>query len=397
MLFRTVMMGKTLTRYIIREISLPFVFTLLVLTFVLLMGRILQLMDLMVNKGVSVIDILRLIIYLIPTFLVITVPVSLLIAILIGLGRLSRDNEITVLKSAGVGLYQFIPPLAIVSVLATVITALMAFTFVPLGYTSSQKLLYEIAAKGAGIGIKEKVFNDFNGLILYAEKIPVSGTSMEKIFIVDKRFTEEQTTIIAERGYLLSNPSSAVLTVQLQNGSAHSVEKDLTTYKKLDFDTYSINIDVTPSLTHTDRKKSAIEMSFGELRKAMRDADRKDAHYREYIIELHKKFTMPFSCLLFGLLGVPLGIVKSRTAKSYGFVVGLCTIMVYYILSLSGEALGETGRIPAALGTWTPSLLFAVSGTILFFQAARERNPFSRVEQFFRSALHRVRRHERSR
>ncbi len=94
-------MRRLINRYILREIAVPFCMILFVLTFVLLMGKILQVMDLMINKGIGFVEIALLILFLIPSFLVFTIPVSLLIAILIGLGRLSGDNEWTVLKMSG--------------------------------------------------------------------------------------------------------------------------------------------------------------------------------------------------------------------------------------------------------------------------------------------------------
>lgn len=105
-------MRRLINRYIFREIAVPFGMILFVLTFVLLMGKILQLMDLMINKGVAVADIALLMLYLIPSFLAFTIPISLLIAILIGLGRLSGDNEWTIMKMSGVSLYQLSVPVA---------------------------------------------------------------------------------------------------------------------------------------------------------------------------------------------------------------------------------------------------------------------------------------------
>jgi lipopolysaccharide export system permease protein len=90
-------MHRLINRYILKEIAITFCMIVFVLTFVLIMGRILQLMDLMINKGVSFKTIAQLTFFLMPSFLIFSIPISLLIAILIGLGRLSGDNEITIL------------------------------------------------------------------------------------------------------------------------------------------------------------------------------------------------------------------------------------------------------------------------------------------------------------
>jgi len=140
-------------RYLCREIF----YLLLILTFVLLMGRILQLMDLMINKGVGFPDILRLILFLLPPFLAITVPIALLVGILIGLGRLSRENEILVMKSAGISLYQLVPSVALLSLAAFALTLLLQFYIVPVVNSAGRLLLVDLARQKAGIGIKEKV------------------------------------------------------------------------------------------------------------------------------------------------------------------------------------------------------------------------------------------------
>ena len=162
-------MFKIINRYILKEISIPFFLTLFVFTFILLMGKILQLMDLMVNKGVSFIDISKLILFLMPSFLVFTIPTAFLISILIGLGRLSGDNEITVFKASGISLYQLLFPIAVASLIAFIMTAVITFFLVPHSNYATRNLLFDIARQKASIGIKEKVFNDdFKDLVLYA-------------------------------------------------------------------------------------------------------------------------------------------------------------------------------------------------------------------------------------
>src|SRR5574340_130436 len=179
-------MFKTLNRYILKEIAIPFSMVLFVLTFVLLMGKILQLMDMMVNKGVGFPDIARLVLYLSPSFLVFTMPVSLLIAILMGLGRLSGDNEITVLKASGISLYRLSHPVAMLTLVALVLTTVIGFSLVPYGNFATKNLLFKLASQKASLGIREKVFNDdFRGILLYAEKIPASGDFMEGVFVYD--------------------------------------------------------------------------------------------------------------------------------------------------------------------------------------------------------------------
>ena len=124
-------MRKIISRYIFKEIAFPFIIILFVLTFVLLMGKILQIMDLMVNKGISTFAIAKLIAFLLPSFLMFTIPIALLIAILIAMGRLSADNEITVLKSSGVSLAQLYHPVAVASLITFALTIIIGYFLVP--------------------------------------------------------------------------------------------------------------------------------------------------------------------------------------------------------------------------------------------------------------------------
>ena len=369
-------MNRVINRYILREIALPSLMILFILTFVLLMGRILQLMDLMINRGINGTDIAKLVLYLMPSFLIITIPVSLLISILIGLGRLSRDSEIIVLKSSGLSLYQLMPPIAFFSLCAFLITAITGFFLVPYGNFATRNLLFDIARQKASIGIKERVFNDdFAGLLLYAEEIPPHEDYMKGVFICDSRTLKEPTTIIAQKAYLVSDPQSMRVTLRLKDGSIHTANKDLATYKMIDFSSYDINLDLSASIGGRDRvpAKDSREMSLPELIRKSRVPGLEKTALKELIIEVHKKFTMPFACIVFGIIGIPLGISKHRSGKSRGFVIGLIVIMIYYVLQIGGEALGETGILSPALGAWTSNVILGITGVYLLIVAADEK------------------------
>jgi lipopolysaccharide export system permease protein len=380
-------MARIINRYIFREIAVPFGMTLFILTFVLLMGKIVQLVSLMVNRGVGLLDVTRLILYLMPSFLVYTIPVSLLVAILIGLGRLSGDNEITVLKSAGQSLYQLALPVAVFSAAAFLLTAAVTFHLVPSGNSAAKKLVYQVAQQRASLGLKEKVFvDDFRGILIYADRIHNKNEYLEGVIISDNRITGEPSTIFARRAYLLADPVRMVIILRLYQGSTHSVSLDLTNYRKLDFEFYDVTLDVEAALTAAAAEKSSTEMTAGELLARIRKAGLDPAALRELAIELNKKMTIPVSCLCFGLLGVPLGIRAHRSVRSRGVTIGFLIALAYYLILMGGEALAELGRIHPAVGTWTPNVLFGALGIALFYLAARER-PFPvprRIEEAIR-------------
>ena len=388
-------MRRILNLYILREISLPFVMVLFILTFVLLMGRILQLMDLLVNKGVGFLDISKFIVLLMPSFLMFTIPMSLLVAILIGLGRLSGDNEITVMKASGISLYQLSRPIAVAAVIAFISTSIITLFLVPQSNYATKIHLYNVSKQKASIGIREKVFVDyFKGLLIYAEKIPLDGAFMEGVLIADTRLTDEPNTIIAKKAYLISDPRELTVTLRLENGSTHTVDPDLQNYRKMDFAVYDVNLDIGSSLFDEKKlkEKSSGEMTVLELRERLGKSGLEKQHLREVAIELNKKLSMPMSCLILGLLGVPLGIRTQRSAKSWSISIAFALVVLYYMLQLGGEALVQTGQVTPFIGTWVPNLVFGLAGVILFSMTAKETS--WRPHFFWNIVSRRTKKHE---
>ena len=367
-------MRKIINRYIFREIASSFIIILFILTFVLLMGKILQIMDLMINKGISVFTIAKLILFLLPSFMLFTIPIALLIAILIAMGRLSADNEITALKTSGISLMQIYYPVAIVSLITFIITIIVGYFLVPQSNFATKRLLFTIAQQNANIGIKEKVFNsDFKGFLLYAENIPVDKNYMEGVIVSDNRIIGEQNTILAKKAFLVSDPESMTVKLKLENGSIHTVSSDLKNYRKIDFDSYDIKLDLSTALANLDESsKSSTEMTMTELLEKMKNPGMDKTAIRELAIEVHKKFSIPLSCIFFGLLALPLGIKSHRAVKSRSFAVGIIVVSLYYLLRIGGEALAETGHISTEIGVWTPNIFFALLGVYLFYMANRE-------------------------
>jgi len=367
-------MRKIINRYIFKEIAFPFIIILFVLTFVLLMGKILQIMDLIINKGVSVFLIVKIIIFLLPSFMLFTIPIALLIAILIAMGRLSADNEITALKNAGVSLLQMYYPVAIVSLITFILTIFISYFLVPHSNFATKRLIFNIAQQNASIGIKEKVFNaDFKDFLIYAERIPVNQNYLEGVIVSDNRMIGEQNTILAKKAFLVSNPESMTVKLRLEEGSIHAVSSDLKHYRKIDFKSYEINVDLSTALANLDNaSKSSTEMTMTELLERMKKPGLDKAAVRELAIEVHKKISMPLSCIFFGLLALPLGIRSHRSVKSRGFAVGLIVVSLYYLLRIGGEALVETGYLSPEIGVWIPNLIFALAGIFLLYTANRE-------------------------
>jgi len=367
-------MRKIIDRYIFKEIAFPFVIILFVLTFVLLMGKILQIMDLFINKDVSFFSIAKIFIFLLPSFMLFTIPIALLISILIAIGRLSSDNEITALKTSGISLMQMYYPVAIASLITFIFTIIISYFIVPQSNFATKRLLFNVLQQNASIGIKEKVFNDdFKGFLIYAEKISANKNYMEGVVVSDKRIIGEQNTIFAKKAFLVSDPESMIVKLKLEDGSIHTVSSNLKNYRKIDFKSYDIKLDLSAALANFDESaKSSKDMTLSELLKEMKKPGINEKENRELAVEVHKKFSIPLSCIFFGIIALPLGIRSHRSVKSRGFAVGLIVVIFYYLLRIGGEALAEIGYLSIAIGVWTPNILFALIGICLFYITYRE-------------------------
>ncbi len=368
-------MGPTLRRYFLREVAAPFLFGIGVFTFVLLTARMLKLVELVVNRSVPILAIAKLFAYILPTFLEVTVPMALLLSVLLSFGRLSADSEIVALKTSGLSLYQMVVPVIAFSLAVTFLALLLAVYARPWGNSNLKASLYEIAKTRASAGLKERVFNDdFAGLVIYVEHIEPPGDKLGGILIADGRDPNQRNTVLAKTGFLVGNEAAHSVTLRLLDGSIHTFLPGEKRYHKTDFTTYDVSLNLAVALARfSQREKDAQEMTLAELRQAIAERYAADRPAYTELVELHRKFSLPFACLVFGLIGVPLGVQPVRAVRARSFSVSLAVIFAYYLMLTAGEAMAEKGHVPAAIALWVPNLVFGALGLILFVATARER------------------------
>ena len=376
-------MGPTLQRYFLREVAVPFFYGIGVFTFILLIARMLKLVELVVNRGVPLIEIGKLFAYILPTFLEVTVPMALLLAVLLAFGRLSSDSEIIALKTSGISLYQMTVPVLLFTAAVYVLSLGVSVYTRPWGNARLKASLYAIAKTRASAGLRERVFNDdFAGLVIYVERIEPPGEQLTGILIADNRDPNQRNTVLAKRGVLVSEEAAQNVTLRLLDGTIHTSMSGDRSYHKTDFTVYDVSLNLSAALERfSGREKDAKEMSIEELRAAIAAKTAAGRPTNTERIELHRKFSLPFACLVFGLIGIPLGLHPVRAVKSRGFSVSLALIFSYYLLLTAGEAIAIKGVLSAAIALWIPNAVFGAVGLVLFASAAGEirLSPVSRL------------------
>jgi lipopolysaccharide export system permease protein len=370
-------MKKTMFFYIFREVLHVFLISLLIFTIVLLMDKILKLIEWIVSRGASITLILKLLLYISPSFLVFTIPMALLVAILFSFGRLSSDNEVTAFKASGISLYQLYVPVGVFSVGAYLVSALLVFYGLPWGNRGVYEVFFQMAQSKATLEIQERVFNDaFDGLILYVDKVPTYGEKLEGILIYDERQKGRYDTVFAREGFVVNNPNTQEVMLKLMRGDIHRFEPNRNLFQKIRFESYDLKLELASAMkAFSGRKLKDKEMSIEEMKSRIDKMRQKGLDTSTEEMEIHKRYAIPFVCLIFGLMGVPLGIQHRRSGRSNGFVFSLLIILAYYVSLTAAEVFVADHALPPVLASWFPNFMFGTLAIYLMIKAGRE-SPF---------------------
>ncbi len=363
-------------RYLFTELVPPFAINLAFFTFIFLTSRILDITNLVVNHGVGLLQVLLVIVYTIPYFMVFVIPMAVMMAVLLTFLRLSGDNEIMALKAGGVNVTALLPPVVVFCLLGGLLTAFMSIYGQPWGRSSAKQLVVRIAASSIDIGLKERQFNDtFDGIVLYVSQVDTQTRTLRDVFIENQQDDKLASTVVAPRGQLLRAADGLTWRLRLFDGTIHQVDLQEFRANAIRFDTYDLTLSLVQMLEPQKRpSKHRREMNLAELRQYIREHQAaRDAGYFNALMRFHKMFSIPFACLVLGFLAMPLGMQAKRVSKSYGLGLGLVFFMLYYMLLSAGSVFGESGRLPPIAAVWMPNLVMAAVGVFLFVRMAQER------------------------
>lgn len=373
-------------RYILRGLIPPFLVNLLFLTMIFLMTKVVKITKLIVNYNVSPGTIGLILVYSIPHFLVFVLPMSVMLAILLTLMRMSGDNEITALKSGGVGLYRLLPPAILLAVVGCLATLFMTVYGMPQGKLTIKKLTYQMLAANTDLGFKARTFNNqFQGVTLYVNEMNLQDKKLKGVFIEDRRNPRAVSTIVAPEGLLLKDSEGQAARLRLYNGMINQVEREKRSANAIYFTTYDINLVNMAQKMKMWRSssKDEDEMTLTELKAHIFKVRETPEKYYEALIELHQKFSVPAACLALGLLAIPLGVELKSTRRSAGLGMGMFIFILYYVLMTAGRVFGQMGLYHPAVGLWAPNILVGIGGTIMLIRTANEKPTY--FVQFFKT------------
>ena len=442
---------NTLNKYLIKQSFIPFVLSVGVITTVLFLQFLMRAIDRFLGKGLDVVIILEYLYLNLAWIIALSVPMSLLISSVMTYGRMSQENEITALKSAGVNLFSIIKPaLWFGSIVGFLLCLFNNFILPDMNY-NARLLARDIYQKKPELTIEPGYFVDMIPQYTIIVK-ELDGNEFKDVKIFSKNTQSEQTTIYAERGSLESK--DGIITVNLQDGEIHEIDlENYDHYRKIKFGTHQIIISMndlllnrTSESNRTDREmkvpamiekirqnkisieqiKQRIEtvkqdigiapntqMSLAniidEIETLKQDASPKIEETRDYnknipvsdyeekekvrslnnnarqfqneftlienyeknnnkfLVEIHKKFTLAVACILFTLVGAPLGILVRKGGITIASALSIAFFLIYYILLIWGEQLADRALLDPAIGSWMPNVILFIVGLIILF------------------------------
>jgi len=427
---------KILYRYVLREHVGPFFFGLAVIMFILVMDFILEVLNMIIGKGLNAFVILQVFVLNLAWMLALAIPMAVLVAALMAFGRLSQDNEITALKASGVSIYRLVLPALAASVIVAAGMAFFNDRALPELNHHARLLMTDIHQKRPTWNLKENVFiDDVPGYNILIKKIDPQSSDVRGVTIYDLKNRRMPRTIIAENGQVEFTPDGNTLVFRLFNGEVHEAdEKEPQRYRRISFDRQTIYIhDVGSRLIRsqsdyrTDREKTSAQMLadvreseaavlgasqkmrevatmawekvvrggqsedtlaaetivldnlinenqtfLNEILASKQDTKNKKRLINSLMVEVHKKFALAAACVVFVLIGAPLGIMARKGGVAVGVGLSLGFFVLYWAFLIGGEELADRQIIPAFWAMWSANILIGAAGIYILVKSAKE-------------------------
>lgn len=407
---------RILTRYLLRAHLAPFLFALITLTSLLFVNNIARRFPDMAGKGLPMSVILEIMGLSLPHIVALTLPMAVLVAVLYAFSQLTADNEVTALKAGGVNLLRLQVSLVIG---AAVLAAFMLYfndRILPETNHRLKVLLMDVNRKSPTMQLKEQVINDIQTTdmqtryFLQAARIDARTNKLRDVVIYDLSRPGVDRTIYADSGRMAFNREQTNLFLTLHDGSIQELrDAEPGNYQRVFFkqqlmevegignvlertmqDDYRSDREMSLSMLQSavdsskaelgriqvDAKKYAVRaveevvrsgnvegqtiQTASEMRMLAARADAQQRRINEYQVEYHKKFAIPFACIVFVLIGAPLAIRFPRGGPGMVIAISLLIFGIYYMSLIGGESLGDKGTIKPFWGPWAPNLLFLV-------------------------------------
>ncbi|MBM3244745.1 MAG: YjgP/YjgQ family permease [Candidatus Omnitrophica bacterium] len=356
---------RILRNYFLKEFIAPLFLALGVLTFIMLIGNLFKIVNLVVNKGVDIFTVTKLFLLMVPYLLTYTLPISALTATLLSLGRLSSDNEIIAIRASGINIFRLIIPQLVFGLVLSLLLVVFNDRIIPYAHFASRKTLFEVGIKNPTAALEPGVFiNSFQKYILFIYRI--EDNKLYNVRIYEPKEGKPTRTIVAKRGEFIAIPEKSMVKLKLIDGTSDEPDpENPTSFYKLNFKTYFMGLDLAQAQKKDKIEKKPKDMTIQELFTAAEKLKKEGVDPKPLITEINMKLTLAFSCLIFILLGSPLAIITRRREKSVNFGLAFLIVGAFYLLLIGAETLALQGYLDPTLAMWLPNIILGAIGVIL--------------------------------
>ena len=390
---------RIISRYVFREIVASALLGTLLATFVLFLQRVDKYFELLVRSSAKLETVGWLFALALPPVLTLTVPFGVLVGILIGLGRMSTDGEITAMRAAGVSSRAVLPPVLTFAFLAMLVAGASSLWLTPRAIRQSIAILNTLEAEQLTADIQPRIFEEqFPNTILYVGDVKPGQLAVWKnVFLADLTPPEKRSIGLGEKadGPRITVAREAIaipdvphsrIQLSLREASTHEVDKD----GVADDSSYRGEQILEAAPPAQVRARAFSEMNTGELKRYSRTGP----DWVEARIELHQRMALPLACIMLALVGIPLGVSSRKGGKSAGYVTALfLAFFCYHLAFITLIGVAKQHVIPVEAAIWTPNAVFMLAGLLLIARLEQpgDRDVVGTLRGWFSAGFHRLR------
>lgn len=362
-----------INRAILKELFPSVIAGILIFTLIVIAQQLIKISDYIIAGGVPPLEIGKLILYSLPAFLEISIPVSLILGVTITFSRLSIDSELVAVRSSGISIRQLLPPVVVTSLFCFFALLYLTLYGAAAGYNNLFTTVRKLSYYRSREIIKEGVFIKLTDTtLIYVEHMSPDGANLNSIVISEKQNFDEPIIITAQNGERVPSRDKEEGGLLLSNGIMDQKITENDAHHVVTFEKLSFNINGGEGKTSLQQKKPK-EMSVAEILKVIRTGGISRNRRGDLIFSLNRRLSLPFSCIVFAFFAVPLGSAQRSRGKSSSLIITGMMVFLYYLFLGVAKSLKSVSPALSIGIIWLPNILLALV-TILIF-ARMEKDP----------------------
>lgn len=361
---------RILDKYIFREVVFAFFFAICAFTAVFIgSGTLFRIAKFITDYGASLSSVLKIFIYGLPSIIMWTFPMSILLATLLTFGKLSSSSEITAMKSCGISFGRIAAPAIFLGTIVSICAILFNEHVVPWANTAYNNVVYYEIQRNTELKsqdhiiVKEITAGKMQRLIYAreyrAKEEILEGVSMQ-VFDEDGKVTHVENATFAEW-----RDEQWIM----HDGMIYDISDDKRTHT-MKFDRQILPVKASPQQIVREQKKPE-ELTMRELKDQIQIMKSQYANTNALETELYQRITVPMASLIFAIIAVPLGMQPTRTSSSMGFAISVVIIFVYYAIMTLANAIARSGAIAPMYAVWIPNVIGLIFGIFCVWRASK--------------------------